>query len=226
MKSALTFLAAAAIVSTTIVGAEAKTPVLSPIDFLSCANYVANVGAPNGATIGNAETKFSALTFTLLNPQTGNDSWAGTAGASLDIKVSVASPNAVYLVMNSLYGQSGITNATVELKGTGGVRKTFKLKGNKTIRDYNNWVWTNTLSGKTAEEWWTNNLNPQPDDQSHRQDAHEFNIKKPFAGQSLTDIIIKAPANAGANYMEPLLFAVSVDAGLGSGTLPSTCATK
>ena len=128
--------------------------------------------------------------------------------------------------MNSGYGQSGIANAIVEFKGTGGAHKTFKLIGNKTIRDYNNWVWTNTIEGASAQEWWTNNLNPQPNDQSHRQDAHKFDLSAALAGQTLTDIVIKAPANAGPNFMEPLLFAVSVDAGLGSGTLPSKCKAK
>ena len=49
----------------------------------------------------------------------------------------------------------------------------------------------------------TNNLNPQPQDQSHRMDAHYFNRSTEFAGQTLTEITIQSPTNAGVNYMEP-----------------------
>jgi hypothetical protein len=204
-----------------------KAPVvLSPVDFSSCANLVESTGAPPGANAGNAMTKFAALTFTTLDPAKGNDSWIGVSGAHLVIKLSVPAPNAVYMLMNTGYGQSGITNATIEFKGTGGAQKIVRLVGNTTVRDYNNWVWTNTINGKTAQEWWTNTLNPQPQDQSHREDAHMFDIGSAFAGQTLKQIIIKSPANAGVNYMEPLLFAIGVDAGTGAGTLPSTCSSK
>ena len=57
--------------------AKPAVPVLSPIDFFACANHVESVGGPVGVSAGNAQTKFSALTFTLLDPQTGNESWLG-----------------------------------------------------------------------------------------------------------------------------------------------------
>lgn len=206
--------------------AWAKPPVLSPIDFSACANNTQATGAPVGPSLGNAETKFSKLGFTLLDPSLGSDSWLGAPSASLHIKLSVSAPAAVYMLLNTGWGQNAIPNASVEFEGTGGVHKVFKLVGNTTIRDYNNWMWTNTINNKTTQEWWTNNLNPQPDDNSHREDAHEFNTAQLLAGHTLTDIIVKAPANAGPNVMEPLLFAIAVDANQGAGTLPSTCSTN
>jgi hypothetical protein len=205
--------------------AQAKTPILSPVDFSACANNLENAGGPTGASGGNAQTKFSNLTFTLLDPASGVDSWVGGAGQSLDVKLSVTSPVAIYLLINSKYGQSGIANATIELKAKG-FKKSFKLVGNATIRDYNNWVWTNTLTKKTSQEWWTNNLNPQPDDQSHRYDAHMISTSSLLSGLTLTDIIVKAPANAGGNFMQPLLWAIAVDTGTGAQTIASSCSVK
>jgi len=87
-------------------------------------------------------------------------------------------------------------------------------------------VWTNTINGTTAQEWWTNNLNPQPDDQSHRLDAHYFNLGTAFASNTLTKIEIKAPSNAGVNYMEPALFAAGVVYPGGGGAVKSSCKAK
>jgi hypothetical protein len=206
--------------------ALAKAPTLSTVDFSTCANNLENGGGPVGASVGNAQTKFSKLNFTLLDPASGVDSWIGGAGQTLDVKLSVASPAAVYLLINSGYGQGGIANATIELKAKGGVKKSFKLIGNATIRDFNNWVWTNTLTKRTSQEWWTNNLNPQPQDQSHRYDAHMIDTASLLAGQTLSDIIVKAPANAGPNFMEPLVWAIAVDTGTGAQTIKSSCTAQ
>jgi hypothetical protein len=202
----------------------AAVPVLAPLDFSACANTSLSIGQPVGAGKGNAATKYSGLTFTLLDPSAGNNVWVGGAtGATLDIKLSVTSPTAVYILMNTLYGRAAIANATVLFQGTGKKHKSFTLTGNTTIRDYNNWVWTNTINGTSAREWWTNNLNPTSQDQSHRLDAHGFNLGKIFAGQTLTDIIIEAPANAGVNYMEPFVAALGVQYAGGTAPVSTTC---
>jgi hypothetical protein len=201
----------------------AKPPVLAPVDFSACANNNQVIGNPVGVSTGNALTKDSKLTFTLLDPTTGNNVWVGSAGGQIEIKLSVPSPTAVYLLMNSYYGQSAIANAKVIFKGSNSTHRGTTLIGNTTIRDFNNWVWTNTINGKSAQEWWTNNLNPQPQDQSHRMDTHYFNLSTEFAGQTLTEIIIQSPTNAGVNYMEPALFAIGVAYSGASGTIPSTC---
>ena len=36
--------------------------------------------------------------------------------------------------------------------------QTFNLIGDVDIRDYNNWVWTNTINGTTTTQVWTNDL--------------------------------------------------------------------
>jgi hypothetical protein len=201
---------------------RAATP-LAVVNISSCVNTSNNIGQPVGAALGNTPKKFAKLGFTLLDPGKGNNLWVGGASAELVVKLAVPSPTAVFTLMNTYYGQSGIHNATVTFEGTGGVTKTFALIGNKTVRDYNNYIWTNTVNGTTAEEWWTNNLNPQPDDQSHRLDAQEFNFGTAFSGKTLTKIIISAPKSAAVNYLEPILFAIDVSYPGATGTVASTC---
>ena len=214
------------VITTTLASGAQSAASLASVDFSACANVVASFGQPVGASAGNALTNFSKLKFTLIDPTAADNVWAGTNGGSIDIKVSIASPIAVYMLMNTFYGQGAIVNGTVTFKGTNKTHRFFKLTGNANIRDYNNWVWTNVINGTTAQEWWTNNLNPQPQDQSKRVDAHRFNLGTTFTGQTLTDIVVTAPSNAGANYMEPALFAVGVHYVGASGVAPSTCTTK
>lgn len=202
------------------------TPTLVAIDFSACANAPADVGGPVGTSTGNAGTHLSNLSFTLLDPVLGNNVWVGGAGAKLVIKLSVPSPNGVYLLMNTLYGQSGIVNATVKFKGSGGAKSSFKRVGNQTLRDFNNWVFTNELNSNTVQPWWTNNPDPHPNDQTHRIDAHKFDLSATFASQTLKQIEIDAPADAGPNYMQPLLFAIGVDEGAAGGPIAATCSVQ
>jgi hypothetical protein len=206
-------------------GAHAATS-LVPIDFSACANLSGSVGGPVGTSKGNAGTSLAKLSFVLLDPDAGNNVWVGASGSKLIIKLAVASPQGVYLLMNTLYGQSGIVNATVKFKGSGGSKANFKRIGNQSIRDFNNWVFTNDLTKNTAQPWWTNNLNPQPFDQTHRIDAHKFDLSTAFAGQTLKQIEIDAPADAAPNYMQPLLFAVGLDDGGAGGPIAATCSVQ
>ena len=57
-------------------------------------------------------------------------------------------------------------------------------------------------------------------------DAHYFNLSTEFAGQTLTEITIQSPTNAGVNYMEPALFAIGIAYPGANGTVPSTCSLE
>ncbi len=203
------------------------TAKIATVDFSACATSVLSVGQPVGQSVGNALTKNSSLPFALLDPSVGNNIWIGDhGGASIDIKVSIMSPTSVNMLINTGDGQPSIPNAIVTLKGTNGIKTTLRMIGNATIRDYNNWYWTEMVNDTTTQEWWTNNLNPQPGDQSKRLDVHVFRLGTNFIGQTLTDIIVTAPADAGDGFFVPLLSAVSVTYPGASGVVSSTCVAQ
>ena len=183
---------------------------VTPLDFSACMNDNAPEGQPAGVSKGNTGAANSELKFTLADPAAGNNAWVGANGGQIEVKLKATSPSTVYTLMNTFYGQDAIPNATVTFSGTNKTKISFQLVGNTDIRDYNNWTWTNTINGTTTQEWWTNNPNPQQNDQSHRLDVQAFDLSEAFAGQTLTKITIQAPANAGPNYMEPALFAIGV----------------
>jgi hypothetical protein len=183
------------------------------VDLSSIANYNNGsflIGGPVGMATGNAGTSFSSLAFNLRDPAAGNNVWLGdSTGASADLKTSIYGATTVYTLINTLYGQAGTTAMTIEFKGSAGASQVFTLVGNTDVRDYNNWVWTNSINGTTTQTWWTNNLNPTPTDQTHRYDAQQFSLSSAFATQTLTDIVVTAGAS-GVNYSQPMLSAIDV----------------
>jgi hypothetical protein len=194
------------------------------VDLFACANLNNAGGQPVGFSTGNAPEKDAKLSFYLLDPSTGNNAWAAGSGASLTITLSVPTAQSVTMLLNSGWGQSGVINATVRLKGTGGAKQTINLVGDDTIRDWNNWIYTNIIDEHKTQEWWTSNLNPTPQDQTKRLDAHVFKLNSSFVGQTLTSISVISPPAAASGYMEPLLWAISVGYPGASGTLSSSCA--
>ena len=108
---------------------------LAPLDFSACANFNQAIGQPVGASIGNAGTtgRRPSRSRCSIRPQAIISGLAGPLAQRWTIKLSVASPTAVYALMNTQYGQAAIANATVLFKGTGQTHKSFRLTGNKTI---------------------------------------------------------------------------------------------
>lgn len=203
--------------------ADAAAPKLLGVDLSACANVSAGLGQPVGKVKGNALTPHAKVKFAMLDPALGNNVWRGDFGSSIAFTVSVPSPTAVYTVINTFYGQPGVSNATVRFTGTNGASATFELVGDVDVRDYNNWTWTNLVNGSTTQMWWTNNLNPSPFDQSHRLDAQHFDLQAAFAGETLTGISITAPANAQAGVLEPVLFALGIE---GTGKRRTSCSVQ
>lgn len=190
------------------------TPVWSKsllVDISKCTNDVEDFGQPIGVRKGNAGTKFAKIEFDLIDFKKKNNFWRGINGAAMIIDLGVPKATAVQLLINTGWGQSGIPNALVTVHSSGGGKKTFKLIGNKTIRDFNNWIFTNSIDGKKTQEWWTNNKNPQVNDQSHRYDAHVIDVTGVVKGDKLTQIVVSAPQNAATGFFEPFVFAVNVE---------------
>ncbi len=180
------------------------------IDLAKCFNSKANFGQPVGLKAGNSSAAVRLRKFNLPDPAKTDNLWVGTRGGSIEIRLGVTGVTAVYTLLNTYYGQDKVANATVLLKGSNDARRSFALAGNKTIRDFNNWIFTNTIDNAVAQEWWTSNKAPVPRDQTKRIDAQKLVPGTAFAGQTLTRIHVIAPRTAAFNVMQPILFAINV----------------
>jgi len=213
-------LTVALLVATVTHALAAKTPVLAPVDFTACMNTSADYGQPRGTSVGNSDTNFSRLAFTLADPSAGNNFWRGEAeGNNLTIKLSVNAPNAIYTMLNTWWGQADVSNAVVTLRFASGRHKRFNLIGNDRIRDYNDFDFTDTINGRTAQQWWVS------DDGNSRLDVQILKLGNDFVGDRLTKVIVSAPSGTGANAMQPILFAIGIDAG-GLTSVKTRCSAK
>jgi hypothetical protein len=220
MSQAFHPIIALAAFSTACFAPAAATAKTQYVDLSQCANALVLDGQPVGTVRGNAGTPLARQRFKLLDSSTNNNVWLGeSAGKTAVISLSVTGVSAVYALINTGYGQPDISNLTVAFEGTSGAQANFEMIGNKDVRDHWNWVWTNDLVGNQAQQWWTNNLNPQPQDQTHRLDAHKFNIGSKFSGQTLTKLSFIAPSGAAPNVFQPFVAAVKV---VYSGTAGAT----
>jgi hypothetical protein len=190
--------------------AHAATTELDLSTITNGTNDSFQIGQPVGQSVGNTGTALASLRFDLLDPATTSNVWVGSStGMTADLQTDIYGATSVATLMNTFYGQLGSAAVTVEFKGSAGADETFTLIGGTDIRDYNNWVWTNSINGTTTQEWWTNNFSPTSQDQTHRLDAQLFTLAASFATQTLTDIVFTA-GTSGVNYSEPMLSAVDV----------------
>lgn len=197
-------MAGALLVGSTAAGAASTLR----IDLSKCTNTTADYGQPKGTVKGNGRSPLSLQKFFLIDPSRRPNLWVGTARSWIEIKLDTTGVVAVYTLLNTWYGEDGVTNAVVVLRGSGGARDTIRLIGDKRIRDYNNASWTNSINNSTTQRWWLSE--PTLGNRSSRR----FDVQKyrpAIAGQALSRIEIHAPTGAGPGSMEPMLSAVNVD---------------
>lgn len=125
--------------------------------------YVVNFDALSSLSV----PQYSAVPFNLPKSKTavnGNlinpaddvwlDAWSGyeasgrgSGAATLTIPMNLSNPNAVFLLMNTLWGSTDPNKVQVTLLFSDDLEYTYKLAGDTNIRDFNDGYWTQTIDG-------------------------------------------------------------------------------
>ena len=139
---------------------------------------------PTGAQTFNGES------FNIASGTSGN-AWfssvaAGNGGGTVSVTVqtNVANALSVSTLINTFWGQSGTSYDSITFTGSKG-SFTESLTGNNSVRDYNNYVWTNSIKQPTTVAW---------SDGSQRLDEQSFSLGS-YAGEDLTSITITDAGN-------------------------------
>lgn len=88
----------------------------------------------------------------------GNNVWSaavGPAGAQrvIEIPINIEGVKKVHTLINCDWGQAGPNSfARIEFVGADGTVITQTLVGNVNLRDWNQWVWTNTISASNTQQ--------------------------------------------------------------------------
>lgn len=165
------------------------------------------------AALPTGQQTYNGQTFNIANGASGN-AWfssvqanGGSAPQTLTINVNIMNATSVNTLMNTFWGQSGMALDTIEFIGSMGT-ETQTLTGNNTLRDYNNWVWTNSINAPTTVAW---------TDTTQRLDEQTFSLGQ-YAGEDLTQIVITDSGNQ--NFSRAFLAALTVDTDPDPATIP------
>lgn len=167
------------------VGASSAYAVPTTVDLSSYvdSNYAYNPGSfPTGTTSGNQglETPFDIATY-------GSDGYAGmwvppAGSTSLDVKVNASGNSTFYALLNNYQGTAGSNEYSITIKATNGDSITYSSIGGVDTRDYNQFIYTNTIGGQT-QEWFNNGI-------GQRLDMRTFNLPSNFTNDTISDFII------------------------------------
>ncbi len=157
------------------------------------------------SALPTGQQTYNGETFNIANGPSGN-AWfssvaAGNGGGvtSVTIQTNVTNATSVKTLMNTFWGQSLTSYDTITFTGSKGTSAPISLTGNNTLRDYNNWVWTNGIIQPTVQAW---------TDTSQRLDEQSFSLGD-YSGETLTSITI---TDSGNNlFSRAFLAALTVD---------------
>ena len=156
------------------------------------------------SALPTGQVTLNGQNFEIANGASGNawfSSVAANNGAgtvSVTIQVNVMNATSVNTLMNTFWGQSAALD-TISFTGSLGTTGPISLTGDNTLRDYNNYIWTNSIAAPTTNAW---------TDTSQRLDEQTFSLGQ-YAGEDLTSITITDSGNQ--NFSRAFLAALTVD---------------
>ncbi len=166
-------------------------------------------------------------TLIVAAPTTGNTGsglnfldWAGSdvavrPGTTQTITftpILLTSGAEVNTLMNNFYGTSGLIEGVVTFTNSKGATAVFSVVGGQTIRDYNNYIYANSLQGYntnpalgqvTAQNWWNDDSEIDSTD-VQRLDAQTFVLPSSWAGTSLDSVTIMDPTSGDWDVLSGL----------------------
>jgi hypothetical protein len=163
-------------------------------------------------TSGGFYTNYAGISFYLAAfPGTNNglgivDTGLGTMAApkTNNFPVDVTNAVTVYTLMNSIDGNLGSTNGTLEFYGSQGAHASFNLVQGFNLRDHNNGGDNNVVSSNLMSLYWGASKNV-------RLDCQGWMLPTNFFTQALTNIQVRSYGNNSTGV--PILAAITIRTG-------------
>lgn len=183
-----------------------------PIDLSSVCNWPWSTDA----TMSNVpKGSVDVAGVPITTPASGNDCWnanvsgSGVGTQSLTLKVKRYGVKVAHTMINTLWGQSGPTSyATVSFFYAGGVRYDVPLVGNADVRDYNAYIWTNSINNTTTRTVWNNGQCTSTI--GHRLDMQDITLPLAYVSTRLDSI--RFTDTGAQNVQRIVLHALTLDA--------------
>ncbi len=175
-----------------------------------------------GVPFGLAELNNTPNTFGIVqSPEAGvlNNEASGPFNFAFSVPAGTQA-QALYCLMDSVWGTSGTTVGQIVVTGTLGETATLTLTEGVNVRDCNNDGWDNTVSDPTVVSTYFANGAPTPSANAQvRLDRQELLLPSTFAGDTIASIDFEGTAQ-GFGYGDAFLAGMT----LGPVPEPSTWA--
>jgi len=137
------------------------------------------------SALPTGQQTYNGETFNIASGASGNAWFSSVASGktsgvtSVTVQTNVTNAVSVKTLISTLWGQGGTSYDSITFNGSKG-SFTEALTGNNTLRDYNNYVWTNSIQQPTTVAW---------TDVSQRLDEQVFSLGS-YAGEDLTSVTL------------------------------------
>jgi len=162
----------------------------------------------NTLTIGGVDFILAAGPGNSRGPGIFQTDTSDPARISATIPVNVFGVGTVYTLVNSIFGELGNDNGTIEFKGTGGADAVFHFVQGTNIRDHFQGLYNNVIDPSIPNATF---IDPTTGDEV-RLDRQAFVLPSTFATETLTDIVFTG-FNGFPNFSpgQPFIAAVTVE---------------
>src|SRR5579871_5132893 len=176
----------------------------APISF----NYnveFATSGINNGNTFPTGNQTLGGVPFSIPSGQ--NNYWSayvqgGSNPITLSIPVGFANVDQIHTLINTYWGQSGPNSyASLTFLYSDGSSFSKALVGNVDIRDYNNYIWTNSINGTTT-------INVFDNGEGQRLDKQEITVPLNMVSKTLQTL--EVADTGGSNFQRVFLAGLTV----------------
>lgn len=157
----------------------------TPIDFHQFHNLRIQDLQPGMQSCPVGNVTLGGVPFSI--PTSGSNTWLGAGQSSITINVGIAGVGEVDTLMNTIYGTSGVNNASLEFFGSNGAYFRKDLVGGSDIRDHHNALWTNSINNTTTTNVFINGAD--------RVDKQQITLPAEFLTQTLQTIRVNDYGN-------------------------------
>lgn len=178
----------------------------------------ATSGINNGSTFPTGNQTLGGVPFSIPSGQ--NNYWSayvqgGANPITLTIPVGLANVDQIHTLINTYWGQAGPNSyASLTFTYSDGSSFSMALIGNVDIRDYNNYIWTNSINGTTT-------INVFDNGKGQRLDKQQITVPASMVSKTLQTITVSD--TGGTNFQRVFLSGLTVhQAGLIKSISPAT----
>lgn len=142
---------------------------------------------------------------------------AGSASGTFSIATDIAHATTAYSLINTIWGQAQRGLIYIKFVGADGSSQQFNLLGGSDVRDFNNFIYTNTINNNDAPSITATNA-LTVDNGQHRLDEQTFQLDPLFLTNNIVKVVVTD--NGADGFSRAALSGLTFGSASVGGTVP------